>query len=288
METPDRVLITASELAAMLAGVKPPTVLDVRWNLSGPPASAEYEAGHIPGAVWVDLETDLAAPPGEGGRHPLPSAEVFEAAMRRAGVSGDRPVVVYDAKSSSMGAARGWWCLRYFGHSRVRVLDGGLAAWRAGAYRVDTGPGATPPAGDFTARPGAMHTLTPAEVVRLVERGGALIDARAAERYRGEVEPIDPVAGHIPGARNLPSDQLLRSDGRFLDPAALRERFRRVGAGGHIVVGAYCGSGVVAAHTVLAAAHAGFDAWLYVGSWSDWVSDSTRPVAKGEERASPS
>jgi thiosulfate/3-mercaptopyruvate sulfurtransferase len=272
-------LISAEELAGLLAAPPPrPTLLDVRWALGGPPGRDEYDRGHIPGAVFVDLDTELAGPPGRGGRHPLPEAGAFETAMRAAGVRGDRPVVVYDAVSS-MAAARGWWLLRYFGHPDVRVLDGGLAAWVAAGYPVATGPPALEP-GDFTALRGGMPVLDADAAAELASRGG-LLDARAPERFRGEREPIDQVAGHIPGAVNVPAAGNVDGEGRFLGPAELRERFARVGLSDAVELGAYCGSGVTAAHEVLALELAGFEAALFPGSWSEWVTDPQRPVARG-------
>lgn len=267
-------LITPAELAA-LGGA---TVLDVRWLLGGPPGIELYREGHLPGAVFCDLNADLAAPPGPAGRHPLPEAGDFQRAMRRLGVSGGRPVVVYD-DNASMAAARAWWALRYFGHRDVRVLDGGLAAWRqAGLPVVKDVPDVVE--GDFTARPGGMPVLDADEAAALA-REGVLIDARAAERYRGEVEPIDPVAGHVPGAVNAPTTGNVGPDGRFLDPEELRARFAAVGVAEGARVGAYCGSGVTAAHEVLALELAGVPAALYVGSWSNWTADPSRPVATG-------
>jgi thiosulfate/3-mercaptopyruvate sulfurtransferase len=255
------------------------SLLDVRWDLGGPRRD-DYLAAHIPGAAFVDLDADLASPPGAGGRHPLPGAELFGAAMRRAGVSNGRPVVVYD-EATSMAAARAWWLLRYFGHTDVSVLDGGLAAWIAAGRPVASGQDEVGP-GDFTARPGAMP-LIDADGAAGLARRGVLLDARAPERFRGEQEPIDPVGGHIPGARNRPTAQNVDASGRFLEPSDLRAQFAQAGAGEGIELGAYCGSGVAAAHELLALELAGFPAALYVGSWSDWISDPARPVATGPE-----
>jgi thiosulfate/3-mercaptopyruvate sulfurtransferase len=254
------------------------TVLDVRWELGGPPAWPQYLEGHIPGAAFVDLETALAAPPGEGGRHPMPLPEAFGDAMRAAGVSTDRPVVVYDA-GNSMAAARAWWLLRYFGHPQVFVLDGGFSGWLAGGHAIERGAVAVE-RGDFLPREGGMPLLDASGAAR-VAGAGVLLDARAPERYRGESEPIDPVAGHIPGAVNLPSTELLRPEGGLLDAEGLRERFAGVGVREGVTVGAYCGSGVAAALEVLALDVAGVDGALYVGSWSDWIRDPDRPVARG-------
>jgi thiosulfate/3-mercaptopyruvate sulfurtransferase len=278
----DSPVISVEDLQTALGGRRPPLLLDVRWSLAGPPGLAEYRAGHLPGARFVDLDRDLAAPPGHGrGRHPLPEAGAFEAAMRRAGVSVQRPVVVYDA-GGGLSAARAWWLLRYFGHPDVRLHDGGYAAWIATGLASSTSEPEVE-AGDFTAVPGGMPVLDAASAAQMA-RDAALLDARAAERYRGEAEPVDPVAGHIPGARSAPTTDNLGSDGRFLPPATLRDRFAAAGVEPAASVGAYCGSGVTAAHEVLALEIAGIPAALYPGSWSEWVSDPARPVATGAAR----
>ena len=275
------VLITASDLAGLLAAGSPLTLLDVRWRLGGPPGRELYDAGHLPGAAFVDLDRDLAAPPGAGGRHPVPAAADFELAMRRAGVRDGRPVVVYD-DADSTAAARAWWLLRYFGHQSVRVLDGGLAAWTAGGYPVEAAgqerPAIAP--GRFTARPGQLGLLD-AGGAASVARAGLLLDARAGERYRGETEHVDPVAGHIPGAVSAPTAENVNPDGTFRPAADLAARFAALGAAGDRPVAAYCGSGVTAAHEVLALTLAGLPAALYVGSWSNWITDPARPVATG-------
>lgn len=283
------VLVTVGELAALLtvpsheSAGRPAapgglTLLDVRWRLGGPPGREVYEAGHIPGAVFVDLDRDLAAPPGDGGRHPMPPAADFESAMRRAGVSDHRPVIVYD-DADSTSAARAWWLLRYFGHPSVRVLDGGYRAWTAAGQPVESAVyhGAL---GDFTAHPGHLDLLD-ADGAASVARAGLLLDARAGERYRGETERVDPVAGHIPGAVNAPTSENVNPDGTFKSPAWLADRFRALGATDDRELGAYCGSGVTAAHEVLALTLAGIPAALYVGSWSNWITDPTRPIATG-------
>jgi thiosulfate/3-mercaptopyruvate sulfurtransferase len=275
---PAHPLISVPELAAALREAPGPAVLDVRWRLGGPPGVQSYRAGHLPGAVFADLDRDLAGPPGgAGGRHPPPEAAVFQAAMRRAGISPDRPVVVYD-DADSTAAARAWWTLRYFGHGDVRVLDGGYRAWTAAGEPV-TAAAAVPAPGTFTAVPGGMPALDAAGAAGLA-RSGVLLDARAGERYRGEHEPVDPVAGHIPGAVSAPTAANVRADGTFRPADELRARFAGLGAAGP-EVGAYCGSGVTAAHEVLALALAGIPAALYVGSWSGWVTDAGHPVATG-------
>ncbi|MCG0062919.1 MULTISPECIES: sulfurtransferase [Streptomyces] len=278
-------IITASELAQQLAGGAPPVLLDVRWQLSvakaaGAPAfdgRAAYAAGHIPGAVFVDLDRELAAAPGAHGRHPLPDLAEFGAAMRRAGVSAGRPVVVYDG-GQGWAAARAWWLLSWTGHPDVRVLDGGLPSWR-GALSTEE---AVPAEGDFAPVPGAAGLLD-ADGAAALARTGVLLDARAGERYRGEVEPIDRVGGHIPGAVSAPTTENVGPDGRFLPAAELRDRFKALGVSEDTEVGVYCGSGVSGAHEVLALAVAGIPAALYVGSWSEWSSDPSRPVATGAD-----
>jgi thiosulfate/3-mercaptopyruvate sulfurtransferase len=256
------------------------TLLDIRWQLSAGSQPDLYAAGHIPGAAFVDLDRDLAAPPGPGGRHPLPAAEDFQRAMRAAGVSAGRPVVVYD-DANGLPAARAWWLLRYFGCPQVALLDGGLGAWLAAARPLAEGDETPEHGGDFVARRGGMPVLDARQAGELA-RAGVLIDARAPERYRGETEPMDPVAGHIPGARNWPLDRALDADGRLLASAELAEALG--GLIGDADVGAYCGSGITAAHTVLALELGGVSgAALYPGSWSEWVADPSRPVATGDE-----
>lgn len=274
-------LTTPAELAAALAGASPPTLLDVRWTVGLPPGNGlpAYREGHLPGALFVDLDAELAGPPGARGRHPLPDRAAFEAAMRRHGVSAARPVVAYD-QGDDVGAARAWWTLGYFGHPDVRVLDGGLAAWVAAGLPLSADVPAPAP-GDFDAVPGG-RTMLDAEQAAEVARGGVLLDARTLVRYRGEQEPIDPVAGHIPGAVSAPTtDNMDPRRGTLLPAEALRARFAALGVGAGTPVGAYCGSGVTAAHEVLALEAAGIPAALYVGSWSDWITDPSREVATG-------
>jgi len=269
-------LISAPRLAGLLGTV---TVLDVRYRTGGASGPGEHAAGHVPGAAYVDMDADLAAPPGEGGRHPLPDVAVFEAAMRRAGVFGDRPVVVYD-DWFGLAAGRAWWLLRHHGHPDVRVLDGGWDAWWRTGGEVETGEVAALPEGDFSACPGGLPVVGPEDVLDL----DVLVDARAAERYRGETEPIDRVAGHIPGAVNVPTSANLTEDGCFRSPGELRELYAGVGAtpeaGERGEVAAYCGSGVTAVHDILAMELAGIRAALYPGSWSGWITDSSRPVER--------
>ncbi|MFC8095905.1 sulfurtransferase [Streptomyces sp. NPDC057301] len=278
-------IISASELAGELTGDNPPVLLDVRWQLSLAKASgeppfdgrAEYEAGHIPGAIYVDLDRELASAPGSRGRHPLPDLAEFGTAMRRAGVTSGRPVIVYDG-GQGWAAARAWWLLRWTGHPDVRVLDGGLPTWE-GPLETSV---PTPAEGDFEPVPGATELLD-ADGAAALARSGVLLDARAGERYRGEVEPIDPVGGHIPGALSAPTNENVAADGRFLPAGELAARFKALGAAEGTAVGVYCGSGVSAAHQVLALEVAGIPAALYVGSWSEWSSDPSRPVAVGAD-----
>lgn len=274
------VLISVDELAAELASDRPPVVLDVRWTLGGPPGDAEHRSGHIPGAVFVPLDAELAAH-GEptDGRHLLPSPEDLQRAARRWGVNDDSRVVAYDG-NGNLAAARAWWLLRWAGFGDVRLLDGALAAWIAAGHELETGD-VTPAPGDVTLAAGALPVLA-LEDVEAFAAAGVLLDARAGERYRGEVEPIDPKAGHIPGALSAPTTDNLAPDGRFRSPAELRERFAALGADGSRPVAAYCGSGVTAAHEVAALAIAGVDAALYPGSWSQW-SNLDLPVATGAD-----
>jgi thiosulfate/3-mercaptopyruvate sulfurtransferase len=271
-------LVSVADLASALADVAP-LLLDVRWSLTGPPGLDSYRAGHLPGAVFVDLDRDLAGPPGPAGRHPLPDPEQAQRALRRVGVRADWPVVVYDDGDASV-AARAWWLLRWAGHDDVRVLDGGYAAWLAAGQPVVVGdpPPVTP--GDVVVRPDGMPVVS-ADAAAAVAETGVLLDVRAPARFRGETEPVDPVAGHVPGARSAPFAGNVDADGRFLDPAALAARFAALGVAPGTDVAAYCGSGVTAAQTVLALEVAGRPCALYVGSWSNWVADASRPVATG-------
>jgi thiosulfate/3-mercaptopyruvate sulfurtransferase len=275
----DSPLVSVGQLASLLRADRPPAILDIRWELAAGARPDLYEEGHISSAQFVDLDADLAAAPGAGGRHPLPAGADFQAAMRVRGVTAGGMTVVYDAGPAT-AAARAWWLLRYFGHPAVAVLDGGLAAWIASGQPVETGPSAPVRAGDFTATAGGMPVLDVVAAAKLAGQGG-LLDARAPERFRGESEPIDPVAGHIPGAVNRPTTLNIDRAGRFRSPDELRREFSELGVRDQAPVGAYCGSGVTAAHEVLALERAGYRAALYPGSWSEWITDPSRPVATG-------
>ena len=279
-------LITPEALADALSARSATVVLDVRWRLGGPPGRQDYEVSHVPGAVYVDLDTELSAPPGAGGRHPLPDPERLQAVLRAAGVREGGRVVAYDAGDGSV-AARVWWLLRWAGFGEVAVLDGGFAAWEAAGLPVTADVPAAPAdgaAGDVVVRPGQMPVLDADEAAALA-REGVLLDARAAARYRGETEPVDPKAGHIPGALNAPSAGHVGADGRWLPAEELAARFAGLGVSGGVAVGAYCGSGVTASSVVLALEVAGVTsaekpAALYAGSWSNWCA-LDREVATG-------
>ncbi|MBM6398869.1 sulfurtransferase [Phycicoccus sonneratiae] len=272
-------LITAADLATALARDEV-RVLDVQYALVGTPGRERYAAAHLPGAPFLDLDDALAGPPGARGRHPLPDPAVLEEALRAAGVHDDDEVVVYDQRTS-LSAARAWWVLRWAGHPQVRVLDGGLAAWQRAGGPVSTEV-PTPSRGDLVVRPGSVPVLD-AEGAATMARAGVLLDVRAAERYRGEVEPIDRLAGHVPGAVNLPMTDLLADDGTFLPPARVREVAAGVGVHRDTPVGTSCGSGVTAAQMALALHTARIEAIPYVGSWSEWIEDTARPVALGPD-----
>ena len=268
------VLISPEELREELADNNI-HLLDVRWALGDPNGPQHYLDGHIPGAVFVDLETELAAAPSPArGRHPLPDPGTFEKCARSWGLVDGEPVVVYDA-TGGMAAARAWWLLRWAGVADVRILDGGLPAWTAADGELATGAEPDPATGDLVVRPGALPVI---DADAAAGWSGVLLDARAGERYRGEVEPVDPQAGHIPGAVSAPTADNLDDTGRFHPADTLRARFAAFGDG---PVAVYCGSGVTAAHQIAALAVAGIPAALYPGSWSQWSNDPKRPVATG-------
>lgn len=259
-------------------------VADVRWYLDGRSGREAHEAGHIPGAVFVDLDAWLAAPATrEDGRHPLPDPAVFAMGLGALGIGDEDAVVAYD-DAGGVIAARLVWMLRALGHDAT-LLDGGLDAWLAvhGEDALETGPVATRPRSLSTRAWPADRLAELDEVSRAsAAEGPLLVDARAPERYRGDDEPVDARAGHIPGAVNLPTRDHLGPDGRHLDPELLRERFEAAGAGDREVI-AYCGSGVTACHTLLALEHAGLPAGrLYAGSWSQYAGAARLPVATGE------
>lgn len=274
------VFVTTDELAKLLAAGGPVTLLDVRWQLAQPDGRADHERAHLPGAVYVSLDDELSDHAVDGhGRHPLPSGSSLQRAARRWGVRSGVPVVVYDDWNRA-GSARAWWVLRAAGITDVRILDGGLRAWTAAGRALEAGP-VDPTPGDVVVLhddlyAGAMPTLTAEQAAEHPN----LLDARAPERFRGEVEPVDPVAGHIPGAKNLPSTSVLTADGTLLSEeelSALAWSF-----GGSEQVGVYCGSGVTAAVLVAALSAAGVDAALFPGSWSQW-SAQERPVRTGDQ-----
>lgn len=271
-------LISPAELASRLGEVR---ILDVQYDLAGNGPHL-YAAGHLPGAPHLDLDTILADPPGERGRHPLPSPARLQAGLRAVGVHDSDSVVVYD-QQTSLGAARAWWVLRWAGLTDVRVLDGGLAAWDRAGLPLSTEPVIASP-GSVTVRTGSLPVLGVEDVPAHLAGGGVLLDARTAERFRGEVEPIDSEAGHIPGATNLPIAEVLGDDGTFAAPEAIRAALERTGIGErgipeHVALATSCGSGITACQLSLALHEAGIDAVPYIGSWSEWIRDPARPRA---------
>ena len=275
-------LISADELAACIDRC---VVVDCRHDLTDPSAGRRgYGEGHVPGSVFVSMDEQLSAPKnGRNGRHPMPSREQVRALLASIGLDDTRQLVVYDTASGST-AGRLWWMAKWIGHDAVAVLDGGLPAWRKAGYPVSTEPAATRAAGSLSLRE-PLAVLVDAEATgrAAADPAGLVIDARPAERYRGEIEPMDPVAGHIPGAVSRPWNRNVREDGRFKPAPVLRAEFEAMLAGRdpRQVVNS-CGSGVSACNNLLAMAHAGLPgSALYGGSWSEWVSDPARPVATG-------
>lgn len=252
-----RPLIGAAEAAELHESVR----LDIRWTLGGPPRDADYAAGHLPGAVRLDLDRDVCGPVREvGGRHPLPEPEALQAVLRAVGIDDDSHVLVYD-DGDGMSAARTWWTLRWAGLDNVQVLEGGIKAWTAAGLPLETQV-PDPRPGTVTVRPGNLPVLDAASAAEWAATR-ELIDVRAPERYRGEMEPVDPVAGHVPGAINL-----FLGEDDLSAPERLRERYAP-----HPEAAYYCGSGVGAARTALAVTAAGLPTPpVYIGSWSDWLS----------------
>jgi thiosulfate/3-mercaptopyruvate sulfurtransferase len=279
------ILTTAVELrAAITAGRYPDggpvRVLDVRWWLDRPDGRPAFREGHVPGARYADLDTQLAEHGNPAaGRHPLPSRETLQAAVRDWGIDDGDTVVVYD-DVANLASGRAWWVLRDAGIADVRVLDGALAAWTDAGFDLEEGDAPAVRPGTAVVSPGTLPVLGIDDVLDHA-RTGLLLDARAGERFRGEVEPMDPRAGHIPGAVSAPTTQNNDESGRFRSPDELRERFAALGAEPGATVGVYCGSGVSAAHEAIALSLAGYRPVLYPGSWSQWSQHPDRPVATG-------
>lgn len=281
----DRNVIEPAELAEQV-GAGNSILLDCRFSLLQPMAGRQsFDAAHLPGARYVHLDHDLAATPRRGqGRHPLPTAAAFAATLGRLGIQPDSHVTAYDDAGGAI-AARLWWMLRWLGHARVSVLNGGIQAWEAGGLDLESAaPQWSEARYDYTSANDTDWVRTE-DLPQLLAQGSELVDVRAAKRFLGHEEPIDPVAGHVPGAVNLPFNEMLGADGRFLEPIELRDLLRRRlsrSAGPETI--AMCGSGVTACHLLLALAHAGLPRGrLYAGSWSEWITDPSRPVA-GEDR----
>jgi thiosulfate/3-mercaptopyruvate sulfurtransferase len=269
----------AATLKEKLDSGRRTVVLDVRWALGDPHGREHYLEEHLPGAVFVDLASELAAPASPArGRHPLPPLEQFQSSVRGWGVRTGDVIVAYD-DSGNMAAARLWWMLRNAGLKEVYLLDGGLAAWRAAEYGTESGERRAEP-GDVVLSEGAMPVID-AERATSWAKHGVLLDARAGERFRGEIEPVDPRAGHIPGAVSAPTTGNLDDDGRFLPAEDLRARFARLGVQPDVSTAVYCGSGVTAAHEIAALTIAGFPAALYPGSFSEWSNNPSNEVVTG-------
>lgn len=280
------ILISPAELAALIASDTAVRLLDVRWRLDVPDGRPAYLAGHLPGAVYVDLDHELAdhVPAGRvpvDGRHPLPSTDALQASARSWGIDDGDVVVVYD-DLKNLSSARAWWVLRNAGITDVRILDGALRGWRDAGLPIETGA-ITPQPGTVTLGAGALPSIGLDDVADWPGTDRVLLDARAGERYRGEVEPVDPRAGHIPGAISTPTTGNVDGDGRFLTPDALRQRFLEAGVPEGATVATYCGSGVTAAHNAVALTLAGFQPVLYPGSWSEWANHPELPVATGPQ-----
>ncbi len=282
------ILITPSELAAALAGEHPPVVLDVRYGgvqQERPGGREVYATGHIPGAVYADIDLDLAAHgrPVTEGRHPLPAEADLQATARRWGIHAGQAVVVYD-DFKNFWAARAWWLLRYAGVADVRILDGSLRAWRDAGLPIETGDVVSEP-GDVALAYGGLPVLD-LDGAEDFPDAGVLLDSRTHERYTGESEPIDPRGGHIPGAKNKPIGDLVDAAGRFLPPEELQAKYAELGVVPGVAVAAYCGSGITASYQAAALTVAGFAPILYPGSFSEW-SNSDREVATGDAPYAP-
>jgi thiosulfate/3-mercaptopyruvate sulfurtransferase len=275
-------LIGADELAHAIDDC---VVVDVRHDLADVGAGRRaYDEAHVPGAFFLHMDDDLSSPKdGRNGRHPLPDRDRVRQMLEALGLTANRQLVAYDAQGGAM-AARLWWLARWVGHERVAVLDGGVAAWKKAGYPL-TAEVPSPHPGQLPERAPVAERVQAADVLGMLGRRDiALVDARAAERYRGDTEPLDPVAGHVPGAANRPWQSNLREDGRFKPAPVLRAEFDALleGLPASSVLH-YCGSGVTACHNLLAMEHAGLPgARLYAGSWSEWIADASRPVATGD------
>ncbi|SDV48864.1 sulfurtransferase [Chitinasiproducens palmae] len=276
-------LVDARALAQELDTADAPTLFDVRFVLDGPAGRPAYLDAHLPGARYVDLPTDLAGEASPGvGRRPLPDLAALQTTLRRLGLRWlSQPIVVYDDRQG-LSAARAWWLLRWAGFTDVRLLDGGLRAWRDAGLPL-VGGDVTAAQGDVVLRGDALQQID-ADAAADIARQGVLIDARGSTAYTGETKQADePRAGHIPGAISLPTAGNLRADGTFLDARALRARFGVAGVSAERPIGVYCGGGVTAAHEILALASIGIPAALYVGSWSAWSHDQARAIATGDQ-----
>ncbi|WP_405220592.1 sulfurtransferase [Lentisalinibacter sediminis] len=280
-ETP---LIGPAELAALGAEDRL-RVVDCRFVLSDPDAGRRaYATGHLPGAVYAHLDNDLAGPvTPRSGRHPLPDPGHFAAVLGAWDIRPDTLVVAYDDASGAL-ASRLWWLLGWVGHGPRRVLDGGIDAWLAAGLPLTTAEPSPPRAPAYPVQPDPERVAGTDAVIEALAAGIPVLDARARDRFLGRQEPIDPVAGHIPGSLNQPFSANLDEDGRFLPAAELAARLARLGVGEGGSAVALCGSGVTACHTILAAAVAGLpEPRLYPGSWSEWIRDPDRPVATGPD-----
>ncbi|MDY0910213.1 sulfurtransferase [Microbacterium sp. CFBP9034] len=271
-------VVDVTKLQALLDDRRPVRLLDVRWRLDRPEGRLDYVDGHLPGAVYVDLERELASPGHpEWGRHPLPAADALERSARRWGVRSGDIVVAYD-DNDGVAAARAWWLLRRRGVD-IRVLDGGLRAWVAAGLAIETG--------DVAPLPGDIRVTDADPGVATIEQvahttiGDVLLDVRAPQHYRGTAPSADPAQGHIPGAINLPAITFIAPDGRLKSPDEVRRIAAHAGITGASRLIVYCGSGVASSHTVLALEHAGIRARLFPGSWSQWARSAGRPVGRG-------